>query len=306
MTLVNRWSPILFVSLAATLATAGGARAETSHPLEFVLESGAGEAGLLVTASVHNPTSKRVFLQITTPEVFAVSADLTHADGTPVEGMHTWATRGKPFMDHRFHELPAGGSLALDSFAIRDDQSLATGGGWRWDLRQQRGQTLRLTFSFTQDCDGRTTDPPSSSLLHSTSARPKKLKDIFCGELVSPPLEVAVPPWTRDNVLSTLLREPVLDEDAYDILVDDALTHGTDAVRENAVYSLGEIARPAAAVPLAPLLGDPDREVRGYTARALGSLKNREALPALKAALEKEQDDWVRGAIFRAIEALEP
>jgi hypothetical protein len=296
---------LLAAALLATTASAGEPMTENSHPLELVLQAVEDAANPRVEASIHNPTGKRVFVQIKVPEVFAISARLTDAGGADVEGMHTWANKGAAQVTHRFEELAPGESLLLDSWAFRDDQSTALGGGWRWDLREQRGQTLGLVFTFRQECAERTTDPPDTPLLVASSSRPRKVKDIFCGELASPPLSIEVPPWTRENVLSTLLHEPVESADAYEILVADALTHESEPVRQNAAYSLGQIGRPEAAIPLAALLADPNREARGYAARALGTLKNPEVLPALKAAMDREQDDWVKGAIWNAIEALE-
>jgi len=74
--------------------------------------------------------------------------------------------------------------------------------------------------------------------------------------------------------------------------------------QQNAAFSLNKLGRPEAATPLAALLSDPNREVRGYAARALGDLKNPAVLPALEAALEVEQESWVRGAIADAIQAI--
>ena len=278
---------------------------ENSHPLELVLHPSDALPDPRVTASVHNSTAKRVFLQIKVPEVFAVSAKLLDDAGEPVEGMHDWAAMGKPLMDHRFHELSPGTALALDTFAMDDAHSQARGGGMTWDLREQRGRTVTLTYTFRAGCDERTTDAPSNTLLQADSARPKKVKDVFCGELVSSPVSIDVPPWTRDNVLWTLEREPVISGDAYLYLTTDALIHAAEKVRQNAAFSLGELGRPEAAIALIPLLEDPVREVRGTAARSLGELKNPAALPALQAASSTEGDDWVRGAIFRAIKALE-
>ena len=302
---LKRSSLVLAVVLAATTANAGEPMTENSHPLELVLLPTEGPFGPQVEASVHNPASRRVFLQVTTPEVFAISAELTADGGERVDGMHTWATRGRPMMGHTFYEIPAGESLAIDSFQIHEAESRAAGGGWNWDLREQRGKSVYLTFSFTQDCDGRTTELPNTPLRQTTAPRPKKLGAIFCGTLVSAPMEIAIPPWDRENVLATLQREPVVANDAYDVLTTDALAHESESVRQNAAFSLGELGRPEAAVHLAPLLLDPNREVRGYAARSLGTLKNPDVLPALEAALPREQDDWVRDAIARAIHATE-
>ena len=295
----------LVLALAATTASAGEPITENSRPLELILHPGDALPDPRVTASVHNPTSKRVFLQIKVPEVFALSAELLDDSGKPVEGMHDWATRGAPFMDHRFHELEAGAALAMDTFAMDDARSQATGGGMTWDLREQRGRTVTLTYTFQASCEGRTTDPPSNTLLQTDSARPKKVKDVFCGELVSPPLAIDVPPWTRDNVLWTLEREPVISGDAYPTLTTDALTHASEQVRQNAAFSLGELGRAEAATALVPLLADPVREVRGSAARTLGKLNNPAALDALHAAKDSEQDDWVRSMIYKAIKAID-
>ncbi len=296
----------LLVILAATAmpVVAGEPVQDNTHPLEMTLKpSAAGPGrGLLLDAAVHNPTSRRVFLQVTTPDVFAIRATFVDAAGEPVEGMHTWANRGAPFRSHRFFEIAGGESVHLDQFELIDDESRATGGGMRWDLRSYRGQTLALAFTFSQDCTERTTELPEIPLIAGESARPKRIKDVFCGELATQVVEVVVGPWTRDNVLATLVREPILDPAAYDLLVAGALIHESGMVRQHAAFSLGEIGRAEAASALIPLLTDPVREVRGTAARSLGDLGNPDALPALEAARTREQDDWVRGAIYRAID----
>jgi hypothetical protein len=299
-------STLLLVAVVfAATAIASEPIPDNTHPLAMTLTSSAGGPGrgLLLDAAVHNPTSRRIFLQVTTPDVFAIHATFVDAAGEPVEGMHTWANKGAPFRSHRFHELAGGEALVLDQFELIDAESRATGGGMRWDLRSYRGQTLALTFTFSQECSERTTERPDSPIVAVDSARPKRIKDVFCGELTTPIVEVVVGPWTRDNVLATLAREPILDPDAYDLLVADALTHESEMVRQHAAFSLGEIGRDEAAGALIPLLTDPVREVRGTAARSLGNLGNPEALPALEAAKTREQDDWVRGTIYRAIDA---
>ncbi len=306
MSLCARSLLSLAALLVATTASAGEPMTENSHPLELDLRAADGEYGPGATASIHNPTSKRVFVQIKEPDVYVISARLTGEDGADVEGMHTWANKGAARETHYFEEVGPGASLELGQFHVRDDQSMATGGGWRWDVRDHRGRSVQLVYTFRADCAERTVDPPDEPLMQSRSAKPRKVKDVFCGELFSPPLSVPIPPWTRDNVLSTLVREPVESPEAYDFLIADALVHESDKVRENAAYSLGQLGRPEAAVPLAALLTDPDREARGYAARALGTLGNPDVLPALKTAMEREQDDWVKGAIWNAIKALEP
>jgi len=300
----------LLIALVTTAmpVVAGEPVTESSHPLEMVLVPSAGGTGrgLLLDVVVHNPTPRKVFLQTVTPEVFAIHTSFVDGEGEPVEGMHTWATRGRPMMSHRFFEIAAGESLHLDQFELIDAESRATGGGMRWDVRSYRGQTLKLSFTFSQDCSGRTTEQPDMLLRLDEPVHPKRLKDVFCGKLTTPEVAVTVPPWTRASVLATLVRDPVTDEAAYDVLISDALGHEAEAVRQNAAFSLGEIGRPEAAAALVPLLTDPVREVRGYAARSLGDLRNPVALPALEAASTHEQDDWVRGAIFRAIEACQP
>lgn len=279
---------------------------ENSHPLEIRFEPAEGERGLTLDVVVHNPTSRKVFLQIVSPEVLAIEATLTGATAEPVEGMHNWANRGFMHKSHLFHEIPPGGAHPLDRFELIDAETRATGGAMRWDLREHRGETVRLSFTFTADCVDRTTDLPEEPLLQSQSARPKRTKDVFCGTLTSPVHEIAVPPWTQDNVLTTLVREPVLDPAAYDWMVPAALTHESEKVRQTAAFSLGEIGRVEAAVALVPLLTDPVREVRGSAARAMGSLGNPEVLPALEAVSTREQDSWVRGRIFDAIKTCQP
>jgi len=47
------------------------------HPLEIRFQPADGDRGLALDVVVHNPTSRKVFLQIVTPEVFAIEASMT-------------------------------------------------------------------------------------------------------------------------------------------------------------------------------------------------------------------------------------
>ena len=151
---MQRFSTVfLALALAATPATAGEPMTENSHPLVLVLHTSHALPEIRVTASVHNPTSKRIYLQIKTPEVYVVSATLVDDADQPVEGMHDWANKGAAITDHRFEGIQPGAALALDTFALDDAHSDARGGGMTWDLREQRGRTVVLTYTFRASCD---------------------------------------------------------------------------------------------------------------------------------------------------------
>src|SRR5258708_26827210 len=79
---------------------------------------------------------------------------------------------------------------------------------------------------------------------------------------------------------------PPLDPDLLALLKD-----ADPQVREAAAHLLGEDGDPAAVEPLLQLLQDPAEGVRASAAEALGWMtRNRQALPALSAALHDPSD----------------
>jgi len=75
--------------------------------------------------------------------------------------------------------------------------------------------------------------------------------------------------------------------------------------RKNIAYVLGKIGSSKAVYPLITLLDDEDYNVRDAAAMAIGQIGDKEALPALKKALEKEKNSKVVKYLEKAIEKLE-
>ncbi|HSW28533.1 MAG TPA: HEAT repeat domain-containing protein [Longimicrobiales bacterium] len=76
-------------------------------------------------------------------------------------------------------------------------------------------------------------------------------------------------------------------------------------LRAVSVRGLGRLENPALLEPIAPLMGDPDRGVRREAANALAQAVHRgpgdAALPVLLAAVERESDPLVLGALARSL-----
>jgi hypothetical protein len=90
-------------------------------------------------------------------------------------------------------------------------------------------------------------------------------------------------------------------EDAARMLQDSSYK-----VRVQAALVLGRIGDPAALGPLVRALGDGNRTVRAMAAQSLGKLGSRDAVPALKSILEREQDPFVRAEVGKALAKLGP
>ncbi|MEM9219464.1 MAG: HEAT repeat domain-containing protein [Cyanobacteria bacterium P01_F01_bin.150] len=85
----------------------------------------------------------------------------------------------------------------------------------------------------------------------------------------------------------------------------NALHDSVSAVRLEAASGLGKLLHYNATQKLIPLLTDNDPEVRKTTALALGSLKDANALDALK-AIEMDPSDIVKPVVLWAIQQLQP
>jgi len=72
-------------------------------------------------------------------------------------------------------------------------------------------------------------------------------------------------------------------------------------VRSKAVWALGMMQAKEAVTGASRLLGDPESRVRQSVSRALMQIEEPDALPALRAALAKEADTWVRKDLEEAI-----
>lgn len=95
------------------------------------------------------------------------------------------------------------------------------------------------------------------------------------------------------------------DPRALDPLVA-AMDDPNPLVRAEIASALGRFRREDAALaPLLRMLGDSDPLVREMTVGALERLGHREALTALRRAVESEPADYIRSAINKAIETLE-
>lgn len=85
----------------------------------------------------------------------------------------------------------------------------------------------------------------------------------------------------------------------------EALEDTEAEVRAKAAWALGMMQAKEAMSPVAALLADPVKRVRQSAAGSLLQIEEPEALPALRAALEVEKDEWVRRDVQDAIAHLE-
>ena len=76
------------------------------------------------------------------------------------------------------------------------------------------------------------------------------------------------------------------------------------AVRAKASWALGMMQAKEAMGPIVKLLKDPEARVRQSACQALLQIEEPEALPALRAALQAEADEWVRQEMEAAIRHL--
>lgn len=76
---------------------------------------------------------------------------------------------------------------------------------------------------------------------------------------------------------------------------------GKKIIQRNAIIALGNLKDENATEDLIRLLNGPTVMLRGYSAWALGRIASAKALAALKAALQKEEDPWVKEEIEAAL-----
>jgi beta-lactamase regulating signal transducer with metallopeptidase domain/HEAT repeat protein len=93
------------------------------------------------------------------------------------------------------------------------------------------------------------------------------------------------------------------DRSAVDVLVS-ALGSSEARVRTRALWAIGNISPKQAPKPVLALLKDSDAQVRIMTAWALYEIEDPDAVPALRSALESEQNKEVQVAEIRALAAL--
>jgi len=84
----------------------------------------------------------------------------------------------------------------------------------------------------------------------------------------------------------------------------DALQDTVVEVKAKAAWALGMVQAKEAVEPIIDLLSDPTRRVRQSASRALLHIEEPEALPALKEAISREKDEWVRRDMEDAISHL--
>ena len=84
----------------------------------------------------------------------------------------------------------------------------------------------------------------------------------------------------------------------------EALLDTSEEVRAKAIWALGAIRSKAALEDLIPLVKDPSRRVRQQAVQALAAIEEPEAIPSLEAALEVEEDEWIRKDIEAGLEYL--
>ncbi len=72
----------------------------------------------------------------------------------------------------------------------------------------------------------------------------------------------------------------------------------------NACVALGNRRERSAVPALIKALASPEPLVRGHAAWALGRIGGQEAAQALREALEREQDEWVKGELLRSLEPM--
>lgn len=93
-----------------------------------------------------------------------------------------------------------------------------------------------------------------------------------------------------------------LGDDASATALGERLATETSSdVRSAAAWALGQIAPPSAPRALVALLEDPDADVRLPAAWALSNIGDSSALPAIRRALDREQEEMVTRALLRAM-----
>ena len=84
----------------------------------------------------------------------------------------------------------------------------------------------------------------------------------------------------------------------------EALSDTSEEVRAKVIWALGTIRSKAALHDLIPLVKDSSRRIRQQAVQALAAIEKPEAIPHLEAALETEEDEWIRKDIEAGLEYL--
>ena len=222
-----------------------------------------------------------------------------------IDGRHTWANRGRPArIAYRNLLVPPGAEVEIGRWSFDPATSHGSGAAVDWTLSDNRGQPVTLQFRLDSSADQR--DGAWDGPRRPGEAEESEPQDgeLYLGVLESEPLTIQIPGWNRADVLATLRHEPIIAPEQIQTLIKDGLAHANPKVRANAVVSLDRLGDKRAALPLSKLLHDPDRTVRGYAARALGTLRQDSTSAAIKAALGIEKDQWVRDALAGARDAI--
>ncbi len=299
----SSWFIVASLLLLAAPSRARAKRAPNTPFLALVQEDVGGRIN--VRALVRQPGPERRFVRISEPEVFSITAVLRDSTGTVIDGRHTWANRGRPArIAYRNLLVPPGAEVEIGRWSFDPATSHGSGAAVDWTLSDNRGQPVTLQFRLDSSADQR--DGAWDGPRRPGEAEESEPQDgeLYLGVLESEPLTIQIPGWNRADVLATLRHEPIIAPEQIQTLIKDGLAHANPKVRANAVVSLDRLGDKRAALPLSKLLHDPDRTVRGYAARALGTLRQDSTSAAIKAALGIEKDQWVRDALAGARDAI--
>jgi HEAT repeat protein len=113
-------------------------------------------------------------------------------------------------------------------------------------------------------------------------------------------------PYEEDGIKRYILGAlgKIGDARALEPLVGSLEDEGLAEVRASAAYGLGELGDPGATDALVRALGDKDQWVRLEACGALRKLKAAAAVPALRRVAEGDENEQVRKAAAKALEAI--